>query len=226
MSLRNRQQLEKALQFIEEHLDERIGVNEVAEISCLSIFHFQRLFTDYLGETVSQYILHRRLELAAETIVKRKGVALSELARKAGFETHSAFSRAFKKHFNVSPREFRISPHTADLGRDKSRPFLRTIASKTNSLEVEVKQLPTLWFNYKSGEIDVDEVDLENSVAYLLAEFKAYLGDGRPHLLGMATCRRDGYSDRPQSLDNILESYWYGGITTKQHIIAIIGYVS
>ena len=212
MSGRIRQQLEKALQYIDAHLGEKITVYEVADVACISIFHFQRLFSAYLGETVSQYILHRRLELAAQTIMNQEKLRLADLARKSGFETHSAFSRAFKKHFDVSPKEFRESPSSAKLSSDTARPFLNTIAPKNTSLDVEVVDLATHWFNYKTTEIVPDEMPFHESVLLMAADMKRILDVGKPHLFGGATTRTSGQATRVENLEDLM----YGCIYSKK----------
>jgi len=212
MSGRIRQQLEKALQYIDAHLGEKITVYEVADVACISIFHFQRLFSAYLGETVSQYILHRRLELAAQTIMNQEKLRLADLARKSGFETHSAFSRAFKKHFNVSPREFRGAPSSARLSSDTARPFLNTSAPKNTTLDVQVVDLETHWFNYKSVEIVSEDMDFHESVLLLAADMKTFLDIGKPHLFGTATTRSSGQVSRVENLEDLL----YGAVYSKK----------
>jgi len=212
MSGRIRQQLEKSLQYIDAHLGDKITVYEVADVACISIYHFQRLFSAYIGETVSQYILHRRLELAAQTIVTQEKLRLADLARKSGFETHSAFSRAFKKHFNVSPREFRESPSSAKLSSDTARPFLNTVAPKNSSLDVKVVDLATHWFNYKSVELVSKDMDFHDSVLLLAADMKTFLDIGKPHLFGTATTRSSGQASRVENLEDLL----YGAVYSKK----------
>lgn len=219
MSKRIRQQIEKALLYIERNLEEKITIIQVADHACISGFHFQRLFSAYLGESVSQYILHRRLELAAEKIVRDKHKSLSYIATSSGFETHSSFSRAFKKQFNISPFEFRNNPNLGKMGSDKSRPYLNTTPSKKNSLEVVIKEQATLWFNHKSTHVPAEDLidDYDENITRVALDFNGFLDEGRPHLFGVASCRIDGYSSRAKSLSDLLSSMWHGGIYTKKN---------
>lgn len=57
------QQLERTLLYIDDHLEQKMTIEQVARYACMSSFHFQRLFSAYLGETVNQYVLRRRLDL-------------------------------------------------------------------------------------------------------------------------------------------------------------------
>ena len=71
MNDKTRQKLEKALLYIEQNIEEKISSDGIAQHAMLSTFHFQRLFSAYLGESVSQYVLHRRLELAAKSLLEQ-----------------------------------------------------------------------------------------------------------------------------------------------------------
>jgi len=213
-----RNQLEKALSFIEQNLATKMTAAEVARYASMSSFHFQRLFIAYLGETVSQYILHRRLEHAALALINQKGLGIIEIAKRSGFENHSAFSRAFKKQFDVSPSVFRKTPDLALTSSDKSRPYLNTVAPKSNEIDVVVEEQPTLWFNYKASEIpeEVESSDFRENVMRIAYDFNGFLDVGKPHLFGVATSRNDGYSTRPKSVDDLFSSFWHGGIYTKK----------
>lgn len=149
MNSKTRQQLEQALVYIDSNLDKKISAEQIASQANMSKFHFQRLFSELMGETLNQYVLHRRLEGAAKTLVSEKSLSITIVASKSGFDNHSYFSRAFKKHFNVSPVDFRQRFDGNVLGQDAARPFLKTIASKYKQIEVAIEDHPTLWCNHK-----------------------------------------------------------------------------
>lgn len=217
MSDRTRQQLEKALLYIDQHLEEKVTAAHVAEHACISLFHFQRLFSAYLGETVSQYILHRRLEHAAEKITRAKHKSLSYIATSSGFETHSSFSRAFKKQFNVTPYEFRNNSDQAKLSSDTSRPFLNTAASKNQTIEVEIETLPTLWLNHKTAVCSVDGKDRQQNFMKIGQDFKTLSDLNKSDFFGLATSCSSTYTTRNQRLDDGDVSLLYGGIYTNKH---------
>jgi AraC-like DNA-binding protein len=104
---RNRAKIAKAALYIEDNLTVPLRASEIAEHAHLSPYHFQRLFYAYLGEPIGQYIGARRLEWAASKLAKSSDMNLLRLALDCGFQTHSAFSRAFRKQFGVSPSAFR-----------------------------------------------------------------------------------------------------------------------
>lgn len=149
MNSKTRQQLDKALVYIASNLDRKLSAEQIANQANMSKYHFQRLFSKLMGETLNQYVLHRRLEGAAKLLVSEKSITITTVAANFGFDNHSYFSRVFKKHFNISPIDFRLGFDGTVLGQDASRPFLKTAASKYNQIDVAIEEYPTLWCNHK-----------------------------------------------------------------------------
>lgn len=97
--------IENALSYINEHLSERLTVDILAEKVYLSKYHFMRLFKESTGSTVHAYVRQKRLLYAAKLI--REGVNANKAAADAGFSDYSAFHRAFRESFSVSPGELK-----------------------------------------------------------------------------------------------------------------------
>jgi len=207
-------QLEKALSFIDQHLEGKMTAVQIACYSSIPEFHFQRLFSTYLGETVSQYVLHRRLDLAAKKLVHYKKLTIGEIANSSGFDAHSSFTRAFKKYFEVSPSEFRNSPLMGKLGRDKSRFTINTSISKKRSIAVTVDTLPELWFNHKSSLCTINKGVFKENVLEVNAGFKELSNANRSELFGTASSGT--YSLKTKSLNDCHEFKLYGGIYHKK----------
>src|SRR5580692_146497 len=102
-----RYQLEKVIEFIGKHLDDDLDLTQLSEVACFSKYHFHRLFTAYTGLSLQQYIRWLRLKRAAHQLIVDKEKSIIEIAMNAGFESHEAFTRAFKQICGVSPSEFR-----------------------------------------------------------------------------------------------------------------------
>lgn len=100
-------QLNKVIEFIGKHLDENLTLSQLSDIACFSKYHFHRLFTAYTGLSLQQYIRWLRLKRAAHQLIVNKDRSIIHIAIDAGFESHEAFSRAFKQTCGVSPSEFR-----------------------------------------------------------------------------------------------------------------------
>lgn len=96
------QRLLPVLALIQSDLSEGLSLTEAAQISHFSKFHFQRIFSALIGESLQVYINRLRLERAANQILYCPDQAITEIALDCGFSGSSAFARAFKKHFGVS----------------------------------------------------------------------------------------------------------------------------
>ncbi|MGC9942412.1 MAG: GyrI-like domain-containing protein [Verrucomicrobiota bacterium] len=96
----------RVLMHIQEHLDEALDLEELAQVACFSSFHFHRIFAAMTGETIADHVRRLRLERAAMEL--RSGAKqVIQVALDAGYEAHEAFTRAFKSAYGVSPAEFR-----------------------------------------------------------------------------------------------------------------------
>ncbi|MGA9779774.1 MAG: GyrI-like domain-containing protein [Verrucomicrobiia bacterium] len=96
----------RVLRHIQEHLDEALDLEELAQVACFSSFHFHRVFAAMTGETIADHVRRLRLERAAMQL--RSGAKqVIQLALDAGYEAHAAFTRAFKTAYGVSPAGFR-----------------------------------------------------------------------------------------------------------------------
>ncbi len=94
--------LNKAIDYIEKHLTEEIDCNILARIACCSSFHFQRMFAYIAGVTLYEYIRTRRMALAAVDLQNKKDKII-DIAFKYGYDSPTAFNRAFKNVHKVAP---------------------------------------------------------------------------------------------------------------------------
>jgi AraC family transcriptional regulator len=102
--LNYRKDIEKCIEFIEDHIKENITIEEVASQSGYSLYHFCRVFSLCKGVSVMEYIRGRRLSLAARELFT--GRKIIDIALDYGFETPSGFSKAFRKAFGYSPTQY------------------------------------------------------------------------------------------------------------------------
>lgn len=100
------EKIHTTMEYIEQNLKEELSLEELAEKTYLSKFHFHRVFHELTGETVMAYIRKRRLAEAAKELAE-SNVKIVEVALRYQFGSQEAFSRAFKKMFQISPGEFR-----------------------------------------------------------------------------------------------------------------------
>ncbi len=98
------QGIQKAIDYIEENITEKIDYEEVAKRAYSSSFHFQRVFGIMCGFTLGEYIRRRRLTLAGNELLS-KNMKVIEVAFKYGYETPESFSRAFYKFHGIMPSQ-------------------------------------------------------------------------------------------------------------------------
>jgi AraC family transcriptional regulator len=101
-----RERMLKVLVYIQNHLDEAMTLDELARVAYFSPYHFHRIFRGMVGESVMEHIRRLRLERAAHRL-KFSDLPVTRIAFEAGYETHEAFTRAFRALFAESPSQFR-----------------------------------------------------------------------------------------------------------------------
>lgn len=112
-----RPQIERALRFIAEHLDEPLTVAEVARAAHSSEFHFHRLFHAEVGEPIGRFVTRRRLELAALRLAYERDRSITDIALSSGYSSSSNFSKAFSHYFGASPSAVRDGSHVESVGK-------------------------------------------------------------------------------------------------------------
>ncbi|MCG8313255.1 MAG: AraC family transcriptional regulator [Pseudomonadales bacterium] len=107
MNKEYRKRIDSVLKYIEENLDRKISLAEAAEVSHFSAYHFHRIFTGLMGETVNDYVVRRRLERAVNRLIFKPELSVTQIAMENGFSSSANFSKAVKLHFGFSPSEIR-----------------------------------------------------------------------------------------------------------------------
>ena len=98
--------INKAINYIFDHLDEDITVDDVARHCSYSKYHLTRMFKEDTDEALYQFIKRVRLERSAWRLKVEKEKSITEIGEEYGYSS-SNFATAFKKHLNVSPADFR-----------------------------------------------------------------------------------------------------------------------
>lgn len=98
--------LQRAIDYMEEHLLDQISIEGIAKQANLSTYHFQRIFTILTDMSVGEYLRRRRLTLAAQQL-SSANCKVIDLAYKYGYDTPESFSKAFRKQHGVTPSEMR-----------------------------------------------------------------------------------------------------------------------
>ncbi len=96
--------IDQILSYIETHLSEKISVSQVAKLFYVSESTVCQTFRKKMGISFYRCLTQRRLVLARALIAD--GLPMDNVAQQAGFSDYSAFYRAFKREFGISPREY------------------------------------------------------------------------------------------------------------------------
>jgi len=92
--------------YIEQHLEDRISLKDMAEAAGYAESHASRVFSEIVGIAPLDYLRARRLSKAADKL-RGSSAKIIEISLEAGFETHEGFLRAFKKRFGYAPAYYR-----------------------------------------------------------------------------------------------------------------------
>ena len=96
----------KVIDYIEEHLEEKLNLEQIAEHAGYSRFHLNRIFMAETGGTIHKYVQERRLTMAAEKLVDTD-MDITQIAYDAGYQSQQAFSLAFKQVYLCPPGAYR-----------------------------------------------------------------------------------------------------------------------
>ena len=113
-------EIPRLLDYIEAHLSQKIGLQELADIAYLSKYHFHRIFRRETGESVTRYITGRRMARAAAELAMTDNRIL-DIALEYQYGSHEAFTRAFKRFYGISPETYRKT-HAASPKRTAALP--------------------------------------------------------------------------------------------------------
>lgn len=158
-------ELKRAIDYIEDNLDKDINFERVAKEVGMSAFYFHRIFSDVIGVSPTTYIRNRRLTLAAQEISKNN-VNIVDIAFKYGFESHEAFSRAFKSFHGVTPKmaktdgnelknfsranlEFEVNTNNILNYRIESKDIIRVVALFRNFNFDNKNEIPKYWIELR-----------------------------------------------------------------------------
>lgn len=96
------ERLNLAIEYIEEHLTDKIDYEKLAGIAACPAYHFQRMFFYMTNISLSEYIRRRRMSLAAVDL-QDKNAKVVDIALKYGYDSPTAFNRAFQSIHGIAP---------------------------------------------------------------------------------------------------------------------------
>jgi len=103
---RDFERLREVFSFIRKNCHEPVSLRQMARLAHLSPQYFCRFFKAVTGNTLTEYVLRMRVDLAME-FLSSSAMSVTEIAYAAGFSSHSYFDRVFKRLKGVTPQEYR-----------------------------------------------------------------------------------------------------------------------
>jgi AraC family transcriptional regulator len=100
--------LERVFRWLADHLDDTLDLTRLAEVAAMSPYHFHRTYHAMQGETAAETVRRLRLHRAAVELITGE-LPVPRVARRAGYGSQEAFTRAFKVAYGVPPGRYRAS---------------------------------------------------------------------------------------------------------------------
>ncbi|MCO7226973.1 helix-turn-helix domain-containing protein [Pleionea sp. CnH1-48] len=159
------QRMNRAIEYIEQHLAGELSIDDVARVAACSRFHFHRVFLASFNVTFAEYVRKRRMTLAATEVTSGDKTIL-DIAQLYGYDSPNAFTRAFKKLHGMNPSKARSSQARLSAYRRVSfplelsgeekmdyriveRPSFKVVGrSKNFDFDTFVKEGPKFWKEY------------------------------------------------------------------------------
>ena len=102
------ERMHRVTAYIDQHLDQFLDLETLAEVAHFSPFHFHRLFSALMGETLGAYLRRRRCEVAATRLLAQPKLSVLQISLDVGFGSAEAFTHAFGARFGCSPTTWRL----------------------------------------------------------------------------------------------------------------------
>lgn len=140
------QKLQLVCDYIQRHLDEDLDVDRLSQIAALSKFHFHRIFAIHIGSNVMKFIQLSRLKRASFQMAFEPDLKIIDIGLQAGFDSPEAFTRAFKRSFDQTPRAFRDKPDWESWHQK----FIFTLPKSELKMNVNIVERPAEKIAYLS----------------------------------------------------------------------------
>jgi AraC family of transcriptional regulator, multidrug resistance transcriptional activator len=93
--------------YIEQHLSEKITLEKLACHLNISKYYYHHLFSQNSDETLTKFITRIKMERSAIYMIVCRDMSITQIAYHYGYSDSSSFSKAFKRHYKISPQDFR-----------------------------------------------------------------------------------------------------------------------
>lgn len=138
-SPKSQDRLQYMIAFIHRHYKEKITLNDIAESANISAREASRTFRRIRDKSPVDYLIEYRLNMAGNDLLKTE-LSITEIAYRNGFENSAYFGKMFRKHFNMTPSQFR---KTAGSFADNEETELEDILEAADIVAQENEKIET-----------------------------------------------------------------------------------
>jgi AraC family transcriptional regulator len=100
--------LRRVTEYIQQNLDKKLTLAELAAVVCMSPYHFAHLFKDSTGVPPHRFVVRQRIARARLVLTTRE-LSIAQISRMVGFRTPSHFTTVFRRVLGMTPRAFRAT---------------------------------------------------------------------------------------------------------------------
>ena len=164
--------INQSIDYIIQHFDENLSIENVADHFHFSKFYFCRSFKEATGESVYEFIKRLKMDQSAIDIKLEKNKPITDIGLDYGYSS-SNYSSAFRKHRNISPIEFRKSTNLTCM----SNPFYPEGLSGFDTFDgydnkIKIQTLPDFWVIYE--RMIGNYIELKEKWFVFLDKYKDY----------------------------------------------------
>ena len=153
---------DKMITYIDEHYEQKIELEDIAKIGGYNVAYTSQFFKKQMGISFVEYVLRLRLREATLCLINTDE-AVARIASDCGFADVKAFNVAFKKHFHITPTEYR--KQVKNIGRKTTLQDCKEIISVENQ---DVLNLLHSFLSYEDDSRAKDELEfMSKKLEYL-----------------------------------------------------------
>lgn len=183
----------KALDYLEENLDGEIRLEELGRLASCSPYHFQRMFSYIAGTPLKEYIRRRRMTRAAVDL--RAGQRVLDVALRYGYDSPTAFNRAFQSVHGVAPS---LARQDGVMLKSFPRIRFKFVVRGDSEMEYQIVQKEAFRIVGFRTPIPADQEESFQAVPKFwqstgsrLKELFPLMSLAAPGVFGVSTCHRD-----------------------------------
>ncbi|EON88700.1 helix-turn-helix domain-containing protein, partial [Plesiomonas shigelloides] len=152
-------------QWIDKHLDDNLTTEIIVHKSGYSKRQLHNIFVKYTKCGIAEYVRKKRLHYAS-TLLKTSKISVRDIAEKFHFDSAQSFSRAFKKHYGLTPTEYRTSSVWGRLNNEDD-----PLSIESSSIQTQLVYLDQISI---IGKLETCKMDVRERKTYWNTSFSKF----------------------------------------------------